>query len=120
MSSLVCALLSALALTLAAELSVAAILGVRGWDLVIIGLVNCLTNPLVNYAYWWAWALWGGVGVVPYLVLAALEISVLFGEAAMFKKLLLYRKIKPLLLSLILNASSFVLGIIIALLGVKF
>ncbi len=120
MSSLVWALFSALALTLAAELSIAAILGVRGWDLVIIGLVNCLTNPIVNYAYWWEWALWGGVGIVPYLVLAVLEISVLFGEALLFKKLLLYRKISPLKLSLILNASSFALGELTALLGIIF
>ena len=120
MSSLIGALLFALVLTLVTELAVAAILGARGLDLVIIGLVNCLTNPIVNYAYWWACALWGGTVAVPYLVLAALELAVLFGEALLFKKLLFFHKISAMRLSLILNASSFALGLIVNLLGIRF
>ena len=54
MNSLLFGLAYGLSVTLVTELSVAALLRVRGWDLVLIGLVNCLTNPVVNLIYAWS------------------------------------------------------------------
>ena len=50
MSSPVAALLFSLALTLAVEVPLAALLRVRGLDLLLVGIINCLTNPVVNQA----------------------------------------------------------------------
>ena len=101
MNSLLFGLAYGLSVTLVTELSVAALLRVRGWDLVLIGLVNCLTNPVVNLIYAWSLLNFSQNSAVPYLVLAALEIAVVFGEAWAFRVTLKYRRIRPLLLSLI-------------------
>lgn len=113
MWAIAAAMLQGLLLTLLVELSLAALLKVRGWDLVIIGLINCLTNPIVNYIFNWAWVLFKGQPLFPYLILAALELAVLFFEALLFKKLLHFRKIGALKLSLILNSASFAAGLLI-------
>ncbi len=89
MNGILWALLLNLLLTLAVELGVAAIAGVRGSDL--------------------------AQGAVPYICLAALEVGVVAVEALLFKKLLRYRKIKPLLLSLLLNGASFAAGELVGL-----
>ena len=98
MNGILWALLLNLLLTLAVELGVAAIAGVRGSDLAILALINCVTNPVVNYCFDWIWIWQNGQG-----------------EALLFKKLLRYRKIKPLLLSLLLNGASFAAGELIGL-----
>ncbi|MBQ1350930.1 MAG: hypothetical protein U0P28_06170 [Ruminococcus sp.] len=113
MNSLLFGLVYGLSVTLVTELSVAALLRVRGWDLVLIGLVNCLTNPVVNLIYAWSLLNFSQNSAVPYLVLAALEIAVVFGEAWAFRVTLKYRRIRPLLLSLILNGVSFSVGLIL-------
>ena len=48
MNCILWALLLNLLLTLAVELGVAAIAGVRRSDLAILALINCVTNPVVN------------------------------------------------------------------------
>ena len=113
MNGILWALLLNLLLTLAVELGVAAIAGVRGSDLAILALINCVTNPVVNYCFDWIWQ--NGQGAVPYICLAALEFGVVAVEALLFKKLLRYRKIKPLLLSLLLNGASFAAGELVGL-----
>ena len=110
MSSPVAALLFSLALTLAVEVPLAALLRVRGLDLLLVGIINCLTNPVVNLLYQWALVSFSARSPLPFVCMAALEIAVLFGEALLFAKLLHYRRIHPLLLSLILNAASFLSG----------
>ena len=115
MNTVVASLLTALLLTLAVELGLAALLGVRGLDLVIIAAANCLTNPLVNYLFDWAWVLCGGQPLIPYVCLAALEAAAVFGEALLYRRLLSYRRIGALRLSLLLNAASFAAGLVIAL-----
>lgn len=115
MSGILWALLFNLLLTLAVELGAAAIAGVRGSDLVILALINCVTNPVVNYCFDWIWIWQNGQGAVPYICLAVLEIGVVAVEALLFKKLLRYRKIKPLPLSLLLNGASFAVGELVGL-----
>ncbi|MEE1105650.1 MAG: hypothetical protein UH083_06800, partial [Ruminococcus sp.] len=73
MNGILWALLLNLLLTLSVELGVAAIAGVRGSDLAILALINCVTNPVVNYCFDWIWIWQNGQGAVPYICLAALE-----------------------------------------------
>ena len=49
------------------------------------------------------------------IVLAILEIVVIFAEGYLFKKFLKYLKIKPYIYSLYLNVLSFGIGLIISL-----
>jgi len=114
-SGVLWALLFNLLLTIAVELGAAAIAGVRGSNLAIIALINCVTNPVVNYCYDWVWLWQNGQGALPYICLAVLEVSVVAVEALLFKKLLRYRKIKPLQLSLLLNGASFLIGELVGL-----
>ena len=113
MNSLLIGLAVGLSVTLVTELPAAALLRVRGWDLVLIGLVNCVTNPVVNLIYVWSLLTFSRYSAVPYLILAALEISVVFGEAWAFRLILHYRRSRPFLLSLIPNGVSFSVGLIL-------
>ena len=105
-----------LALTLVIEITLAVLLKVRStFDIIFLILINCITNPTVNVIYgliiWYtdieAWSFAGWV------VVLILEFLVWISEALMIKKLLEYKKIKPMLLSLILNVSSFLIGLVI-------
>ena len=106
----------ALALTLVIELAVALLLKVRNkYDIIFIALINCVTNPLIN-------AIYAGIIIcfkvpedsfIRYIAVIILELAVWLGEGLFFKKMLEYKKIPGLLLSLILNATSFLLGLII-------
>lgn len=115
MSNLLIGLAYSLGLTLAAELMTAALLRVRGWDLVLIGLINCLTNPVINLIYAWTLMTFSRHSAVPYVILAALETAVVFGEAWAFRLTLRWRRIRPLRLSLLLNAVSFAAGLAVIL-----
>lgn len=110
MSALLFALLISLCLTLAAELGVAALVGVRGWDFLFIALINCLTNPIVNYVYDLALYFCGYGSAIPYIILAVLEIGTVFAEGLLFSRLLRFRRFGGFRLSLILNGSSFLIG----------
>ena len=109
-------LIEALALTLVIELTIALILKVRNkCDILFIALINCVTNPLINMIY-------AGIllffrieadSLISYVVVFVLEIVVWLTEALFFKKLLEYIRMPGMLLSLILNASSFFIGLII-------
>lgn len=106
----------ALALTLVIELSVALLLKVRNkFDIVYIALINCVTNPLINVIY-------AGIIIffkvpagsfIRYIAVFILELFVWLSEGLFFKKMLEYKKLPGLLLSLILNLTSFLLGLII-------
>lgn len=80
-------------------------------DLLNIVLVNIMTNPLVtsipvyfNIKY----------GLIQrHIVLIILEIFTIISEGFVYKKYLNYKKINPYILSIILNASSYLLGEVI-------
>ena len=101
-----------LLLTIIIELLVAYILKVNNkMDLLNILLVNILTNPIVvsttnlisiNYG-----------STIGYIYLYTLELIVVFIEGFIYKKYLNYKKINPYILSLILNVSSYLGGLII-------
>ena len=97
--------------TLVIEISIAFILRYRGKDLLNVLLVNILTNPLLNSVI---------VAINYYYGLKARNISlyifevlVVLVEGFIYHKYLERRKINGFLLSLILNVSSYVLGLLI-------
>ncbi len=100
-----------LTITLVIEVGLALILRYRGKDIVNIILVNILTNPLlnsiivaVNYYY--------GIKARN-ITLYVLEVIVVLIEGFIYWKYLNKRKINGYLLSLILNISSYGLGLLI-------
>ncbi len=104
-------MLICLSLTIVIECIIAFIIGIRKKDLVIVLLVNILTNPLVvsisssiDFKY--------GIKYKNYSMII-LEILVLIIEGLIYKKNLDYKKINPFLISLILNASSYLFGFIL-------
>lgn len=106
----------ALALTLVIELTIALILKVRNkYDILFIALINCVTNPLINVIYAGILLLFRieAYSLISYVVVFVLEIVVWLTEALFFKKMLEYKRMPGMLLSLILNASSFFIGLII-------
>ena len=117
MTPLLIPLLFSLVLTLAVELTLAFLLKVRApKDLLVVALANLLTNPLVNYAYYWAIYFFTSRSLYTYLILAALELAAVLVEFLIYRMLLSYDRIKKLLLSVILNAASFLSGILVTLL----
>ncbi len=100
-----------LILTVLIETLIAFLLGYRKKDLINVILVNIMTNPIVvmipvyfNVKY----------GIVERnIALGILEIVTLFVEGFIYYKFLEKRKINPFLLSLILNFSSYIAGVII-------
>ena len=102
--------LFALGLTLAVELVLARILGVRDrWDLLLVFGVNLLTNPPVNLL-----AELVRTAVPRFLVPAAavLELGAVLVEWVLYRRLLAFRRLHPLFLSLVLNAASFGAGLV--------
>lgn len=101
-----------LALTIIIELLLALILGVRNKkDIINIILVNVITNPIVVLTPIIVYLKFGGY--YPRIVLFILEILTVLIEGLIYKKVLEYKKINWILLSLILNAASFVIGEVI-------
>ena len=98
--------------TIVIELGVSLILGVREkLDIINIILVNILTNPLlvslvnlisINYGK-----------SISYIFIAIFEILVVFIEGFIYKKYLSFKKIKPYVLSFILNLCSYLIGFVI-------
>lgn len=101
-----------LMITIVLELLGSLIVGVRNKkDLLNIILVNILTNPLLNSIVLFVNVLYG----IFYrnIVLYILEILVVIVEGVIYKKYLSFKKINPFLLSLILNITSYGLGLLI-------
>lgn len=89
-----------LVLTLALEIPIALLWGLRKKDLALCVLVNLLTNPLANLLYLYFPEIW-----VP----AVLECAVVAAEWFLYRSF--GERIKrPLALSLSANAASFFLG----------
>lgn len=97
------------AITLVTELAVAAVLGVRRKkDLLNVALVNLLTNPLVVSVSYSVGFFYGAR--IRLVCLACLELLAVVSEAFIYKRTLGYKRLNPLLLSFILNASSYIIG----------
>lgn len=98
-----------LSLTVIFELLAAFVLGVRkGRDFINVILVNVMTNPIVATV-----PLWVNLRFGPeqrHIVLACLEAFALLSEAFVYSKVLDFRKIRPLLFSLLLNLCSYTAG----------
>ncbi len=104
-------MLISLSMTIIIEVGTALILKYRKRDLVNVLLVNILTNPLLNSVI---------VGINYYyglkarsIALIILEILVVLIEGMIYQKYLERRKINGYILSLILNVSSYGLGLLI-------
>ena len=105
-------LLRCLLLTLVFECGAALLLGVRDrTDLLNVALVNVMTNPPVVLCMFLTGFFFGRGARIPVEIL--LEILVVVIEGLIFKKILRYEKIRPMLLSLILNGISYGLGQIV-------
>ena len=118
MQNILLSLLLGLILTLAVELTLAFLLKIRrGKDLFVIALANLLTNPVVNYCYYWAIACFTAKSVYTVLILTALELATVFIEFLIYRRLLSFERFGKLKLSLLLNGASFLTGLIISIIS---
>ena len=101
-----------LVLTIIIELLIALILKVKDkYDLLNILLVNILTNPLVVSTVNLVTIYYGmNIG---YIYLYTLEFIVVLVEGFIYKKYLNYKRINSYALSLILNVSSYLIGLFV-------
>jgi len=105
-------MLVSLSCTIILECSAAALLRVRyRKDFLNILLVNVLTNPIV-VSVSFAANVFGGLKIRA-VSLVFLELFAFLCEALIYRKTLSYKKINPFLISLILNCTSYFLGIVI-------
>lgn len=115
LNSLPLLLIRCLLLTIIIELIIALILGVRNKkDIINIILVNVITNPIVVMSQTLLYIKFGYN--IEMIGIAILEVLVVLVEGLIYKKVLNYKKINPIILSLILNALSFLIGELINLL----
>ncbi len=106
-------LILSLILTVIIEVILSFLIGLKAEsDIEAVILINCVTNPIVvgtvNAVYIISKNL-----IARNVVLAILEIIVIFAEGILFKKNLKNLKINPLLYSLYLNGLSFGIGLIL-------
>lgn len=101
-----------LGLTLLLEIPAALILGLRRKeDILLVGLVNVLTNPIVvlilNLFFIFT------ASPPPWFLILPLEVFAVLTEGFIYQKGLSYRRIHPFLLSLILNGISYFGGLLL-------
>jgi len=106
-------LIIALLLTELIELTIAWLLGLRGRDLMAIGLINVITNPVLNYLLLLTMVIFHPAAIIMWVIVLLFEVVVVIIEAGLIGRFVMFRKIKPLSLSLILNIASFISGVII-------
>ena len=102
-----------LVLTVMIELSFGLVLGIRNRkDIYNIVFINCVTNIILNYIMniikYYIYS-----NILIYVILTIFEIIVVLVEYSFYKKNLEYRKINPLVLSIILNTLSLGIGLLI-------
>ncbi len=101
-----------LGLTLLLEIPAAILLGVRHRrDVLLVGLVNILTNPLVVLIL--NLFLFVTATPPPWFLILPLEFFAVLTEAFIYHKGLSFRRIHPLILSLILNGISYFGGFLL-------
>lgn len=102
-----------LGLTLLLEIPVAFLLGVRRKeDLLLVGLVNILTNPIVVLIC--NLFLLSTASPPPWFLILPLELFAVLTEGFVYQKGLSYRRVHPFLLSLILNGISYFGGLLLS------
>ena len=109
-------MLQALLLTVLFETAAALALGVRKrQDILTVILINCITNPIINFAMLLVVFLfpYDSHRLLYYSLLVVFELAVVFWEYSFYKKRFTYDKINLLLFSLILNAISVTLGFVL-------
>lgn len=98
--------------TIIIEVVMAFILKVRDKkDYLNIMLVNIITNPIVVSLPIFIYVKYGYNEYI--ISLIALELLTVLTEGLIYLKVLKYKKINPILLSLMLNASSYLIGEVI-------
>ena len=111
-------LTASLAITLAVELTVAAALfGMRAHrDLSVVALINVATNPAVNLLLATEMAASGSRSLadpVTAATLAVLEVAVVLVEWQVVTRLLPERRASALRMSVVMNAASFGVGLLV-------
>lgn len=102
-------LIRCLLLTLIIELITAFILGVRDKkDIINVILVNILTNPIVVVSQTFLHFRFNTT--IEVIGIIILELLAFLVEGLIYKKVLKYKDLNPLILSLLLNATSFCIG----------
>jgi len=104
-------MIQCLLITIIAECIIARIFKIEIKDLIIVLLVNVLTNPLLVSISFSTGIFFGNIYRI--IVTIILEILVVFTEGFIYKKILFEKKFNPYTLSLILNISSYIVGWII-------
>jgi len=85
-------------------------------NIINVVVINCITNPILNYIMMGVIYFLSFNKIIVYCILIFLEIIVVFVECYFFKKNLMFIKKNMLLMSSLLNFSSFGFGLIIFLL----
>ena len=102
--------------TLLIEVSLALMLGVRGWDNVEkVILINILTNPVLVTILFLLNRIQADITAI-YILQFFLEIAVVILEGMYYKRRLRKMRMNPFLLSAVLNAVSYGAGLALSLL----
>ncbi len=104
-------ILRSLICTILIESIVAYFIGIRKKDLLIVFIVNLITNPIVNIVSFLINLYYGLF--YRNIVLFILEILAFLFEGIVYKKKLFYKKLNSFIISLILNMSWYGIGLII-------
>lgn len=100
-----------LVLTILVEVFIAFLLGFRSrYQLTCITLIDCVTNPLVNFAFQKTLYLFYTLG---WSYVALLELVVIIVEFIALKLLFRSKAFSVLKLSIIMNVASFFIGLLI-------
>lgn len=105
-------MIECLIITILVELLMAYLLRIKNKkDLLNCLLANILTNPVVSSMPYLISLLYGYKAYIISLIL--LELWAVIIEGLVYKKYLNYKKINPFIISIILNLSSYIAGVII-------
>ena len=109
---LIISLIISLILTVVIELIVSAILGIKNkYDIKIIIIANCFTNPVVVYIANCVNLFHNSL--IYTITIVILEIFAVITEFLIYKNYLKFNKKSPLVISILNNIVSFSLGLII-------
>jgi hypothetical protein len=101
----------ALVLSIAIEIAVAYVIGFKEKKyLLAVAMINCITNPLVNYSLL---MLASAQYQVTFTMVCVFEVAVVFAEWGLLVHTFGHPKGRLFMLSLFANAMSFVVGLLI-------
>ena len=102
-----------LSLTIVIELLLGLLIGIRKKDDIFhLIVINFITNPILNYVMTIIRYFFSNYFII-YLCLFFFELIVMYVEYKFYRNRLKFRRISPLILSIILNFSSVIIGFII-------